>query len=106
MIYAAGGGDLADKAGVPVVRTITGMTAQEKCSWVMKTTKDAPTFKITTSDGTFADNYYLHYIEYDNVNGVLYSPSGTPTAWLSGTDKSETNTVKATYYKPDNGFLG
>jgi len=86
---------LADKSATPVDRTITGMTKDEKCSWVLKTTKDAPTFKIKTLTGAVADNYFLHYIEYDSSNGVLYTPTnGTPTPWLSSTDKTEANTVK------------
>lgn len=83
------------------------MTAKEKCSWVLKVTKDAPTFKIKTLTGTIADNYFIHYVEYDNGNGVLFTPtSGVPTPWLSPTDKTDANTVKQTFYNADSGFLG
>ena len=37
----------------------------EKCSWVVKTKKGAPTFKILTADLVGVDGFDLHYIEYD-----------------------------------------
>ena len=96
---------MADKSATPVDRTVTGMVAGEKCSWVLKVTKDAPTFKIKTLTGNFKDNYYLHYIEYDSANGVLWTNGAAPTPWLSAEDKTEANTVKQTFYNPDTGVL-
>ena len=105
VIQTAANADLADKTATAVDRTITGMTAQEKCSWVLKTTKDAPTFKIKTLTGNLKDNYFLHYIEYDSTNGVLWTNGAAPTPWLSAEDKTDQNTVKQTFYDPDQGVL-
>ena len=48
IIQSATNADIADKNAAAVDRTITGLTAKEKCSWVLKVTKDAPTFKVKT----------------------------------------------------------
>ena len=38
----------------------------EKCSWVVKAKKGAPTFKIVTADLEGIDKWDLHYAEYDH----------------------------------------
>ena len=39
----------------------------EKCSWVLKTKKGAPTFKILSADLVGIEGFDLHYTEYDHT---------------------------------------
>lgn len=58
-----------DYTAAKKVIQVSGLTKYEKCSWVIRTTQDAPSFKIDTASGnmlpTGLNGYDFHYIEYD-----------------------------------------
>jgi len=56
---------LADNSASAITRSLTGFSADEKCSWVVQATKDAPTFKLES--GTLGTKYAMHYVEYDST---------------------------------------
>ena len=64
-ICGAGTITLADSSSTVVTRTLTGFSLDEKCSWVVQATKDAPTFKLES--GTLGSKYAMHYVEYDST---------------------------------------
>ena len=79
---------------------VSGLTKQEKCSWVIRTTQDAPSFKIATPEAdmlpTGTNGYDLHYIEYDN--NVRRESS---TDHIQFDNQSIDNKVYGTFYDKD-----
>jgi len=70
---------------------------QEKCSWLLRATKDAPSFKVTTSSTDIISNKYsIHYVEYDN--NVIREASSD---WIKYDNTSISNFVKGTFYDQD-----
>ena len=58
----------ADQTTAVQTRTVTGLVPAEKCSWLLRATKDAPSFKVTTLEADIIGSQYdIHYVEYDNL---------------------------------------
>ena len=93
---------MADKAAAAVTRTVTGITSDEKCSWSIKATKDAPAFKITTASKlikTDSVGYELHYIEYSETGTVFETGADTTsTSTYMKFDGGANNVAQATLY--------
>ena len=84
----------ADQTTAVETREVTGLTAGEKCSWLLRATKDAPSFKVTTLEADIIGNQYsIHYVEYDNV--VIREAN---TDWIKYDNTSASNVVKGTFY--------
>ena len=61
-----------NKSAIKQTVTLTGLTHTEKCSWLIKASKDAPGFKIK-STSTMSDSALdLHYIEYSSSSSMTY----------------------------------
>ena len=75
-------------------RTASTLSAIEKCSWLSRATKDAPSFKVTTLASKIISSLYsIHYVEYDNI--VVREASSD---WIKYDNNSLSNVVKGTYY--------
>jgi|APSaa5957512535_1039671.scaffolds.fasta_scaffold449246_2 hypothetical protein len=63
----------ANTAAAALTRTVTGITKEEKCSWVVSAASGAPSFLITTTNDLISNDpttgWVIHYVEYgDKVN--------------------------------------
>ena len=85
----------ADQTAALQTRTVTALTAPEKCSWLLRATKDAPSFKVTTAAADIITDYSIHYVEYDN--NVIREASSD---WIKYDNTSASNVVKGTFYDP------
>jgi hypothetical protein len=88
----------ADQTSSIQTRTATNLSATEKCSWLLRATKDAPSFKVTTSaseitSSSLDTSYSIHYVEYDN--NVIREASSD---WIKYDNTGISNVVKGTFY--------
>lgn len=80
----------------------TKMTAQEKCTWFVKTKLGAPTFMASKNTGTIpaAANYMLHYAEYSALAAM--APEQQPAGKTNTTGLYKANfgwaKLKGRYY--------
>ena len=81
---------------------MTAITSDEKCSWNIKATKDAPAFKITTTEKlvkTDSVGYEIHYIEYSQTGTVFETGADTTsTSNFMKFDGGANNVATATLY--------
>jgi len=87
----------ADKAAAKATVQVTGLTSVAKCTWIIKASKDAPGFRVTTTDASrIADaDVALHYVEY-SADSEFRLDAGSPTDFIDGTKTA--NTPKGRIY--------
>ena len=98
--------ELADKNAAAVIKTISGLTNSEKCSWNIKATTDAPSFKITTAVSDLIRNddtgYDIHYIEYDDTADKEVENASVTSDWMSYINNKEH--IISTKYERDKWY--
>ena len=84
----------ADQTSAIETRTVSALDKEEKCSWLLRASKDAPSFKVTTAaSDLISSSYSIHFVEYDNT--VIREASSD---WIKYDNTSISNVVKGTFY--------